>query len=148
LEGSFWPVEYKGKPHLFDCTDYYAQEFGYPLYRRAVSFKALVNPALLAEYKWIACALEKEYQEGEKRRYNLDVGYLDTDKLVLASFKSGRNKVFMGRGVYADMLLEYAKGGFTPMPWAFDDFQDGRYDRDLLAIREKLKSGLHKRKEA
>jgi hypothetical protein len=31
------------------------------------------------------------------------------------------------------------------MPWAFADFQDGRYIKDLLIIREKLKSQLRKK---
>ena len=145
LERSFRPIEFKGGAHIFDCTDYYFKEFGKPLYRRVVSFKSLMDPARLAEYKWVACNIEMEYRREGGRLYNFDIGYLDTDKLVLASFKAGRNKLFLKEGVYGDMLLQYAGGGFSPMPWAFADFQDGRYYGDLLVIREKLKSGLRKK---
>jgi hypothetical protein len=144
IEQSFGSVEFKGKPYLFDCTDYYAKEFGQTLYRRSVCFRTLMNPSLLVEFKWVCSQIENVYRKEENRVYNLDMGYLDTDKLVLASFKSGKNKVYLNEGVYGDMLLEYAKGIFSPMPWAFEDFRDGRYVKDLLIIREKLKATLRR----
>jgi hypothetical protein len=103
-----------------------------------------MDPSRLASFKWIMYTLEMEYAVDAKRSYNFDIGYLDTDKLVLASFKSGRNKLYLGQGVYGDMLLMYAKGAFSPMPWAFADFKDSRYHRDLAAIRENLKAALRK----
>ena len=69
---------------------------------------------------------------------------MDPDKLVLASFKRGPCKLYLGDGVYADLLLKYAKGRFHAMPWAFADFKDGRYGKTLLVIREKLKADMHK----
>ncbi|MBF0432935.1 MAG: DUF4416 family protein [Fibrobacteria bacterium] len=144
LEKSFWPIAYLGKAHAFNITDYYAQEFGLRLYRHIVAFSGLMNPENLAEYKWISYFIEKAFMEGSSRKYNLDFGYLDADKLVLASFKRGKNKIYLGNEIYADMLLEYAKGNFTALPWAFPDFKDGRYHKDLLVVREKLKAQLRK----
>ena len=90
----------------------------------------------------IARELEQLFSRNGKRTCNLDAGYLDSDKLVLGSFKGASTKLYLGRGVFADMILQYAKGAFNPMPWAFENFKDGRYDKDLLAVREKYKAEL------
>jgi hypothetical protein len=37
------------------------------------------------------------------------------------------------------MLLTYAKGRFSPTPWAFADFAQNPYEKDLLLIREGYK---------
>ncbi|MFC1586492.1 DUF4416 family protein [Fibrobacterota bacterium] len=147
LEKSFWPIEFKGMAYAFDCTNYYAEEFGTKLYRHIICFHSLMDPAQLVCYKWIMFYIEKEYSHENRRRYNFDIGYIDPDKLVLASLKRGKYKLYLGQGVYGDLLLEYAKGEFSPMPWAFADFSDGRYHKDLAVVREKLKADLKKREQ-
>ena len=144
IENHYRPIEYKGQPHEFDCTGYYEKEFGPALYRHIICFRNLIDPAELVSLKWMFYEIEQEHGIHDIRKYNLDFGYLDTDKLVLASFKRGKNKLYLGREVYGDMLMEYAKGLFSPMPWAFSDFKDSRYHKDLMVIREKLKADLRK----
>ncbi len=144
LEKAFGPIDFKGDFALFAHTDYYREEFGDGLVRGFVSFRGLFDPADLTAFKRSTAGLEAAWSKGGKRSCNLDAGYLDADKLVLASFKRGPAKLYLGDGVYADLLLKYAKGHFDPLPWAFPDFQDGRYLKSLLAIREKLKSELRK----
>lgn len=147
LEAAFGPIDFRGEFLPFDTTGYYEAEFGPDLRRGWVSFRGLGDPAALGARKREAAALERQWaREGGQggRNWNLDIGYLDADKLVLASFKRGPCKLYLGDGVYADILLKYAKGLFEPMPWAFSDFKDGRYGRSLLAIREKMKAESHK----
>jgi Domain of unknown function (DUF4416) len=144
LERVFGPIDYKGGFLPFDTTDYYREEFGPRLHRAFICFRGLESPEVLPKDKHAASRLEGEWAMDGKRRYNLDIGYMDTDKLVLASFKRGPCKMYLGDGVYGDLLLRYAKGRFEPFPWAFSDFQDGRYGKTLLTIREKLKSELRK----
>lgn len=144
LEKVFGPIEFKGGFHPFDTTDYYRGEFGADLFRCFIGFRGLESPDRLPADKHAAARLEAEWAVDGKRVYNLDIGYMDTDKLVLASFKRGPCKLYLGDGVYGDLLLRYAKGRFEPFPWAFTDFQDGRYGKSLLTIREKLKSELRK----
>jgi hypothetical protein len=159
LERIFGPVEYKGEPHPFDVTEYYRDEFGPRLHRSLWCFRGVDGPERLPDLKHAAAGLERLWSQprdpgpgseigGEPRRtgrkYNLDIGYMDPDKVVLASFKPGPCKLYLRDGVYADLLLKYSQGRFDPMPWAFSDFQDGRYQKSLLVIREKLKSDLRK----
>jgi hypothetical protein len=148
MEKRFGPLDFKGAFSAFDTTQYYREEFGDDLHRGFASFRGLFDPKGLAAFKHEAADLEASWSAGGKRSCNLDAGYLDADKLVLASFKRGPCKLYLTDGVYADLLLKYAKGRFEPLPWAFPDFRDGRYDRSLLAIREKLKSELRKSRDS
>ncbi len=145
LENRFGPVDYRGKMHAFDHTDYYRDEFGEGLWRGILSFRGVANPENLVEWKRKTREIEQEISPSGKRICNIDIGYLDPDKLVLGSFKSGPLKVYLGNGVFADILVKYGNGRFEPMPWAFPDFKDTRYHASLIVIREKLKSDLRKR---
>jgi hypothetical protein len=68
----------------------------------------------------------------------------DADKLVLASGKPGSRKFYIGRGVWADMILGYSNGACVPLPWTFPDFKEGRYDRVMGVIRQKLKAEMRR----
>ena len=142
LEADFGPMDYRGPFPLFEGTDYYTAEMGAPLYRGWASFRGLGRPQDLPDWKWKARALEARWARDGKRTRNLDVGYLDPDKLVLASCKRGPWKLYLGRGVWADMMLGYARGIFTPTAWAFADFRLGRYNKAMMTMREKLKGEM------
>ena len=144
LESAFGIFDYRGEFRLFDVSDYYAPEMGSPLYRGFAAFRALGQPQDLPDWKWRSRALEQKWSREGRRTRNLDMGYLDADKLVLASFKRGPWKLYLGRGVWADMTLGYSKGRFLPTEWAFADFRDGRYNKSLLAMREKMKAGMRR----
>ncbi len=144
LEESFGPIDYKGQFWPFAGTDYYQDEFGTLLERGFVAFRGAFGPEKLPMLKHKAARLEHSWAQNGKRIFNLDIGYMDPDKVVLASFKRGPNKIFLGDGVYADMVLRYTEGRFEPLPWTFSDFHDGRYQKSLLSIRQKLKSELRK----
>lgn len=148
LAARFGALDFKGAFAPFDATGYYREEFGGDLHRGFISFGGLFDPAELAAFKREAAAMEADWSRGGRRSCNLDAGYLDPDKLVLASYKRGPGKMYLRDGIYADMQLRYAKGRFEPLPWAFPDLRDGRYNKGLLAIREKLKSELRKHREA
>lgn len=144
LEEAFGAIDYRGEPVPFETTDYYAAEFGADLRRGWISFRGLGSPEMLALLKVRAAGLERRWALEGRRTWNFDLGYMDPDKVVLGSFKRGPCKLYLGNGVYADLLLRYAKGRFEPTPWAFADFKDDRYGKGLLVIREKLKAELHK----
>ena len=144
LEEKFGSVDFSSPAVPFDATDYYDAEMGSELARTIISFAELCSPSLLPAAKQFTNSVEDRFRSDNRRRANLDVGYLDTHKIVLASCKAGGQKIFLDDGVYADMVARYAKGRFEPFPWSFADFQDGRYDRGFLRIRELYKETLRK----
>lgn len=128
-------VDFEGEDHLFDVTDYYEEEMGSPLYRRLLAIKRLAEPTLLIAMK-IACnAIEERLSLQGKRAVNCDAGYLDHNKVVLASAKEAGQKIYLDKGIYADLAGRYKEGAYRPFEWSFPDFKDGRYGTELIAIR-------------
>jgi hypothetical protein len=139
----FGQIDYYSPAAPFDVTDYYQKEMGAPLSRILVSFERLAAPAGLPDIKLKSVAVEELLRLHGNRTVNIDTGYLDFDKVVLASTKKGPYKVCMDKGIWADMTLHYEKGAFHPFPWTFADFKDNRYNPYLLRIRELYKKACH-----
>ena len=73
---------------------------------------------------------------------NLDPGYLDHNKILLASAKEEGQKVYLGDGIYADLMGRYSGGRYQPFDWTFPDFRDGRYDDELGEVRRQFLAHL------
>ena len=137
LEAALGNADYRGKSIPFDVTDYYEKEMSAPLFRKVISFTNLMDPSRLPELKNKCIEIEKTHLNASGgRAVNIDAGYLDFDKVVLASTKQGPYKIYMTGCIWADLTLHYEKGHYTPFAWSFADFKDGRYERDFLRIRE------------
>ena len=128
-------IDFNGQDHPFDVTDYYQAEMGLDIRRRLVSFSELIAPEGIVAAKLNCNDIEEELGSNHRRRVNLDVGYLDHSKFVLASCKFAGQKIHLGRGVYADLMARYQAGHYRPFEWTFPDFRDGRYDSELSHIR-------------
>ncbi len=135
LEHVFSPADYRSPVYPFDHTHYYDEEMGASLSRIIVSFERLISPETLAEIKHLTRVMEKKYSHESRRNINMDPGYLDLDKVVLASAKYGRQKIPLKNGIYADPTLEFTRHAFRPFEWTFPDFSTGLYDEDLKQIR-------------
>ncbi|GAH82548.1 unnamed protein product, partial [marine sediment metagenome] len=113
----------------FDFTHYYDRQMGSPLFRQFVAFGELVCPDVLAEAKLGANALERDLASraadrsslrGEPARpINLDPGYVESSKLVLASMKNFSHRIYLGRGVYGEVTLLYRCSRWEPLEWTF-----------------------------
>jgi hypothetical protein len=135
LRAAWGPTDYEGGDLRFDVTGYYQPEMGAALWRRIASFERLVAPDELAAAKHLSNDVEAALALGGRRLVNLDVGFLDHGKLVLASAKAAAQKIYLARGIYADMIGRYRERRYQPFDWTFPDFRDGRYDADLALIR-------------
>lgn len=72
---------------------------------------------------------------GGGRRVNLDPFYLDHHKFVLASFKQAGHRIYLRRGVWADLALRFHRGRWQAFDWTFPDFRDDRYHPFLSRVR-------------
>jgi hypothetical protein len=144
LSDHFGPVDYVGNWHPFAHTNFYSAEMGEGLKRMFVSFEKLMPPEYLYKAKAWCNKVEDRFREDGKRKVNLDPGYVDYFKLVLASGKFGGHKIAITKGCWADFIMTYSKGGWIPLPWCFPDFASGVYNEDLLEIRRLFKIARQK----
>jgi len=135
LTQEYGPLDYRSEPLSFTVTDYYRREMGGPIRRTFLSFQQLIDPGRLAEIKIKTNEIEDQLAVEGRRKVNLDPGYLDVCKAVLASAKYNGQKIYLGQGIYADPTLHYEKGHFRPYPWSFPDFKTGEYENIFLRIR-------------
>jgi hypothetical protein len=145
LRSTWGEVDFESADYVFDITNYYEPEMGESLKRRLVSFKTLVPPDCLSPAKHICNDIEDDLSGEKGRSVNLDIGYLDHNKVVLASFKGAGQKIYLSDGVWADMVARYRGGRYCPFEWTFPDFRDGRYDGELKQIRQKYLQQLRER---
>jgi hypothetical protein len=141
LERRLSPIELRSAPFDFNVTDYYGGEMGGGLKRIIYAFRGLIGPDAIADIKLATNDVEAYFAASGRRRINIDPGYIDFHKLVLASVKFLGQKIYVGKGVYADPTLYYDKG-WRPYPWAFPDFKDGRYTEFLTQVRAAYKAKL------
>lgn len=138
LEKKFGPIELRSPILPFNYTDYYEKEMGKDVKRQFFSFQKLIDPGALADIKLFTNKLEESCRDkalpgrllDARRCYrpiNLDPGYLASSKLVLASTKDYSHRIYLKKGIYAEVTLRYAKGAFEPLPWTFPDYRSKEY---------------------
>lgn len=116
------------EPYPFDMTDYYQEEMGLSIQRVWLCFAPLQDPSQLSTWKEKCIEIEEKFRSNGKRLVNIDPGYLDHGKLVLASCKAAPDKIYLGSGVFAHTCLRFRRGEFHGPEHSFADFIDGRFD--------------------
>ena len=138
LRSRFGETDFISNTLPFDYTDYYKPEMGAGLQRRFYSFARLIPPDSLAAIKIFTNEIEERYSAGndnKSRRVNIDPGYLCLSRLVLASTKDFYHRVYIGRGIFAEVTLHYQGGNFRHFPWTFPDYKTSEYRQILNKIR-------------
>ena len=126
LAGLLGSIDSRSRTLPWEVTDYYCKEMGSGLLRRFVSFSPLISPEVLPEIKLGTQGLEEKYRriEDEKRgrRVNIDPGYLDAGKVVLASTKDASHRICLRSGIYAETTLLFHDGSFHPYGHTYPDY--------------------------
>lgn len=136
LKRRFGEIDFLSQPLNFDYTEYYYSELGGPLKRMFVSFTRLLPEDGLADIKRCTNALERHFSLKGKRRINIDPGFLNPGKVILATTKDYTHRIYLGKGIFAEVTLFYRAGTFRPWPWTYPDYQTREY-RDIFNIIRK-----------
>jgi hypothetical protein len=147
LRKHFGPTDLESEVWPFEQTDYYAPEMGDDIRRRFVFFEELIAVGRLAEIKRLSNDLERRVCEDtlnppDRRPVNIDPGYMTLSKLVLATTKDYAHRIYLDRGIYGEVTLQYANGGWQAYPWTYPDYAAGTYSTCFEAARETLKEQL------
>ena len=126
----------------FTETDYYHASMGPDLHKVFFAFTDLIDPGRLADIKHETNTWEEEYaalgEHGEPRPLNLDPGYVTLGKLVLASTKDHAHRMYIGRGIYAEVTLRYQHHRWLHHPWTYPDYQRDDYQQFFSQCRDYL----------
>ena len=117
----------------FTATDYY-WDIAPRLARRFICFKGQAMAGELPDWKRASIAIETESRN--PRIVNIDPGYVDGARLVLASTKDHAHRVYLRDGIFAEVTMRFRFGKWTPFDYTFPDFAGGVYDKFLSAARE------------
>ncbi len=106
----------------------------------------MIAPTKLAKIKLFTNKLEKRYSPPEadppsaekngKRLVNIDPGYVTASKLVLATAKDYYHRIYLDKGIFAEVTLYFKCGGFQSFEWTYPDYKTKGYIETFNRIRE------------
>ncbi|MEN6558931.1 MAG: DUF4416 family protein [Thermoguttaceae bacterium] len=138
------PIALESPRFEFSETRYYDATMGPGLKKTFFALERPFDPAELVEIKWATNRWEEEYAAAascaEPRPLNLDPGYLTAAKLVLASTKDFAHRLYLSRGIYADMTLQYKHHRWQSHEYTFPDYRRADYQEFFTRCREWLRN--------
>jgi hypothetical protein len=140
---AFGPPLMESPPFAFDDTSFYRSTMGSQLKKIFFAFDNRFNLDNMAQVKLMTNRWEEDYAEAnehvEPRPLNLDPGYLHVGKLVLASTKGHAHRIYLCKGIHAEVTLVYRHGRWQAAgQWTFEDYRRDDYHRFFTQCREYL----------
>ncbi|MFA4992849.1 MAG: DUF4416 family protein [Candidatus Omnitrophota bacterium] len=127
LKKIFGRIDFESGPIDFNYTHYYEKEMGVGLKRRFISFARLISIQDLYRIKLYTNRLETKFLYSGMRQVNIDPGYVDLAKLVLASTKDYAHRIYLRKGIFAEITLSYRNNSFIPNDWTYPDYRSQEY---------------------
>ncbi len=145
LESDYGPVDYRSEALPFNFTHYYRAETGNRIQRLFLSFERLIQGDQLPQIKRRTNEFEEEFTaagSGVKRPVNLDPGYLENSKVVLASTKNFFHRMYLGGGIFGEVTMHFRNNSFQFFPWTYPDYQSAEYQKFFLGLRHVYRGQL------
>ena len=140
LERKFGKIQYETLEVECEQAPLYAEEMGSKLSRRFFSFVNDISRDTLPSVKATCYKIEAQFSDNidnfHFRTVNIDPGLLTPTTLVIASHKEESHKVYLKDGVYGEIVMIYAHGGFCRLPWTKSDF----CDEETIAFLDRVKA--------
>lgn len=128
LTHEFGQIDHESRVEPFAFTNYYNDEMGESILRQYVSSSRLIEMADLTQVKHLTNQIEVEMARVEEtgqrhRQVNIDPGYLNHAKMVLATTKDYNHRIYVADGIFEEATLYYQRpDGFRPFPWTYPDY--------------------------
>ncbi|MHB8899184.1 MAG: DUF4416 family protein [Thermoguttaceae bacterium] len=126
----------------FGETGYYRRTMGDDLKKVFWAFSPGFDPSELPEVKLATNGWEVQFARQksatEERPLNLDPGYLNLGKLILASTKDFTHRIYLARGIFAEVTLYYRHGRWEHHRWTFPDYRRDDYQSFFSECRQYL----------
>lgn len=136
LKRKFGGIDFESGPIDFNYTGYYEKEMGGNLKRRFISFRKPIPIQDLYRIKLYTNRLEARFLVSKCRRINIDPGYLHPAKLVLATTKDYAHRIFLRKGIFAEITLSFRDNSFSPNDWTYPDYRSKEYIDIFNQIRK------------
>lgn len=136
MQESYGKIDFVGDEYDFNFTEYYSDEMGQDLRKRLISFRELIFPETITEVKWFLYRIENKLKENNKRKINLDPGYMTRNNFVLVTFKNSPHRIYIRDNVYAEIELLYESGSFQELKWTYPDYRLNKVKENLKSIRD------------
>ncbi len=107
--------------------------------KKFISFEKLIEHVSLSDIKIFTNQIESDHLKDNKRKVNIDPGYLTLAKLVLASTKDFTHRIYIGKGIYAEVTLFYQDKNYRGWPWTYPDYKS----EISLSFFQKVRSAYH-----
>ena len=120
-----------------EFSNYYDEELGGEGMRRIYSFKNTVDPSRQAEIKQMTNEFERVLSVDGNRKINLDPGFINHGRLMLATTKNAGFRIPLADGIYTELTLLYERGACHKFPWTYRDYQSERVQKFLTEVRGK-----------
>jgi hypothetical protein len=142
ISKSFGVIDLASDVWPFTQTNYYKDELGPNALRQFVSIEKLIDPGKLAQIKHDTNSLEQQLADSLKlplpRPVNLDPGFIEPSKLILASTKNFSHRIYIGNKMFAEVTLMYEKGSWRHFEYTFPDYRQSCYQDFLSKVRTRL----------
>lgn len=144
LEKRYGPAALASPVYDFTETSYYNESMGDDLKKQFVAFETLIQPNAIVDAKIATNDLEVDYKSfsdaPEQRPLNLDPGYISEAKLVLATTKDRDHRLYIAKGIYAEVTLYFRQKVWCSSRWTYPDYQRPDFQTYFTSCREWLKA--------
>ena len=90
-----------------------------------------------AQIKTKTNEMEKKLSVDGNRKINLDPGFINHGRLMLATTKKAGFRIPLADGIYTELTLYIEKGEWCALPWSYRDYKSERVQKFLTAVRQK-----------
>jgi len=145
LTAVYGTIDHRSERIAFDFTHYYEPEMGDIIDRVFFSFERLIEADQLPEIKRQTNRMEEDLISSYppvKRPVNLDPGYIEQAKVILASTKNFYHRIYLGGGIFGEVTMHFKNNTYQFFPWTYPDYQSKDYQDFFLRIRQIYRSQL------